>query len=80
MTKYALVLLNSRVFRDRLLFHFVKNVFFLISDVSTFLQKPLSLSAKQPQLAISAMMVLVGLTIVANSIEAALNDCNAAVS
>jgi hypothetical protein len=58
--------------------HF-KNGFF-ISDVSTFLQKPLSLSAKQPQLAISAMMVLVGLTIVANSIEAALNDCNAAVS
>ena len=55
-------------------------MFFLISDVSTFLQKPLSLSAKQPQLAISAMMVLVGLTIVANSIEAALNDCNAAVS
>ena len=54
--------------------------FFNISDASTFLQKPPSLSAKQPQLAISAMMVLVGLTIVANSIEAALNDCNAAVS
>ena len=86
-TKYSLVLLSfyrqnkdSRVFRERLSFHFVKNVFFFISDVSTFLQKPLSLSAKQPQLAISAMMVLVGLTIVANSIEAALNDCNAAVS
>ena len=68
------------VFRDRPLFHCVRNDFFLISDVSTFPQKPLSLSAKQPQLAISAMMVLVGLTIVANSIEAALNDCNAAVS
>jgi len=87
MTKYSLALLSfyrqnkdSRVFRERLSFHFAKNVFFFISDVSTFLQKPLSLSAKQPQLAISAMMVLVGLTIVANSIEAALNDCNAAVS
>ena len=64
MTKYSLVVLlsfyrqnkDSRVFRERLSFHFVKNVFFP-SDVSTFLQKPLALSAKQPQLAISAMMV-----------------------
>jgi len=64
MTNYSLVLLSfyRKIKIPGVLgrgCHFIlsKTFFLFLSDVSTFLQKPLALSAKQPQLAISAMMV-----------------------